>query len=436
MSTENPNIENVDLTDLQPIEPILINDEFEGLPEKFKKSVKFNVTLDKLKEVVTQYKDIEVKDLDDTESIELVQKGAKELREIRLSITAKHKELKEDSLKKGRFIDKIKNDLLEIVLPTEQVLKTQSEQIKEWQRIEKEKAKIEAEKKVNDRIDLLKSLGIEFDQELYSIGNISVDYTTIGKMDDAKFEILKAKVIEEKKKIDEKIEAERLEKERIEAERKAENDRIEAQRIEQEKQQKELDKQKAEIEKQKAEIEKQKQDAQKELLNAKKEVQLLKINALGFYLLEELEKTTFEYVFKESKISISLNEFPFSNDDDLNSFLERLENAKNSAIDLENKRIESERIEAEEKAEKERLEAERLEKERIEAEKKENERIQQIKKELTPDAAYLQNYLNEINSIKCAELSSEIMNKKRLFFGAKLKDLVDELQQEIDKILK
>jgi hypothetical protein len=75
-------------------------------------------------------KDLIVTDETQTDRMASAKEARLAMRKIRLSIEALHKELKEDSLKKGQLLDLIKRTLIGFIEPTEELLQKQEDFIK------------------------------------------------------------------------------------------------------------------------------------------------------------------------------------------------------------------------------------------------------------------------------------------------------------------
>ncbi len=71
-----------------------------------------------------------VTDVSQTELIASAREARLSIRKIRLAVTNKHQELKEDSLKKGQALDKIKRVLLGLIEPIEEHLQQQEDFVK------------------------------------------------------------------------------------------------------------------------------------------------------------------------------------------------------------------------------------------------------------------------------------------------------------------
>lgn len=131
----------------------------------------------------------------------------KALKSIRIAVDKKHKELKEDALRKGQLLDSIKRTLTGLIVPIEEHLERQEKfvEIQEQERIKK----LEAE-----RIELLTPYFDPIALKALGLGGMS---------DDAFNNLLEGQRLAHESKIREQ---ERIEKERIDAEkRKAEEER-------------------------------------------------------------------------------------------------------------------------------------------------------------------------------------------------------------------
>lgn len=104
-----------------------------------------------------------ITDINQVQEMEQAAIARKALVKVRTSLTAKHKELKEDSLKYGRLLDGIKNRLISLTEPIEAHLREQEEFA------ERQKA-AQAEVLKAKRLELLSPYGV--DTQFYDFGNM------------------------------------------------------------------------------------------------------------------------------------------------------------------------------------------------------------------------------------------------------------------------
>lgn len=211
-----------------------------------------------------------VKDIKDEHTIAKATAAYKQVRDVRIGIEKKRKELKEGALNFGRAVDNEAKRLTALVEPIEAHLAEQKNFIDN----EKDKirvAKDEAQKlRMQERTNKLLSFGAVFDGENFTLKEgdevLTLSALDAKMSDDQAFNILllKMEILHEKSKI--RIAAEqdaaRIERERVErikADQEAEAARLEAIRVEQEKAQAELKRQQNEVAEQKRELERQKQ---------------------------------------------------------------------------------------------------------------------------------------------------------------------------------
>lgn len=166
----------------------------------------------------------------------------REVRQKRLGVEAKHKEVKADYLTITQVIDGTKREILGMLKPLEDQAGAELDWLEnEKKRIAEEKER-EEQTKLQNRVNELLANGMVFNGSFYEIGEISVDVLTIKMFDDEKFSDLLSRV----KKINEEIlEAKRKE----EQEKEAEKQRLAKQKEEQDAAQRLLDEQKAAMQK-------------------------------------------------------------------------------------------------------------------------------------------------------------------------------------------
>jgi len=198
-------------------------------------------------------KAIVITDVSQTHEMKIAREARLALREIRLASEKVRKQLKEDSLRKGKAIDGMHNILKAIVEPLEQHLKEQEDYVELQQAKEKALREQERSQIIAPYLDMLG-------------GPLSF---SLGDMTEEQWESYIAGVKARHEQIEQekaKAEAERIERERKEAEERA---KIEAEnaklREEAEKREKQIAKEKAEAEaKAKAEREKIEAERKKE----------------------------------------------------------------------------------------------------------------------------------------------------------------------------
>lgn len=186
---------------------------------------------------------INITDENQVQEMQLARESRIALKNIRVEVEKKRKELKEESLRKGKAIDGMANVIKFLVKPIEEHLQKQEDFIK----IRKEKKKQE---RLNKRIALLAPY------------NVDTEYVDIVNMDDNKFDIFlnnEKTRYDAAKKAERKAEEERIAREKAEAE---ERERI---RIENEKLRKEAEEREKQLEKERKEREKIEAENQKKI---------------------------------------------------------------------------------------------------------------------------------------------------------------------------
>ncbi len=182
-------------------------------------------------EWVTKAKTLKVTDESQITEMTEARKARLALKDIRVNLEKKRKELKEESLRKGKAIDGMANILKFLIEPIEEYLEKQEKfvEIRETER----KAKLEAERKI-----ALEQLGVD------------TAFYDLKEMPQATFDQLVAQAEESKRLKDEaekRAEQERLDREKKEAEER------EAQKIENERLKKEAEAREAELKKEREE---------------------------------------------------------------------------------------------------------------------------------------------------------------------------------------
>ena len=161
-----------------------------------------------------------VTSIDQTDKMELAKESRLALKTIRCSVEKKRKELKDESLKKGKAIDGVANIIKKLISPIEDHLQRQENYIKIIE--DERKAKLKTDREA----ELLKC---EIDTSFYNLGEMTTEvYDNL--LINAKKEY--ADKQEEIKRIEERVEAEKLEQERV----RQENEQLRKQAVEQEKQ--------------------------------------------------------------------------------------------------------------------------------------------------------------------------------------------------------
>lgn len=206
-------------------------------------------------EILQTYETIVVTDESQIDLMKEAKEKRLTLKNIRISVEKKRKELKEDSLRTGRAIDSVAKYVKENIEPAEKYLELQ-EKFADIKKAERQaQIKLERTEKLMQYTD---------DISMYNIDGI----------EDETFEFLLEKV---KKEHDDKIAAEKAEADRIEKERLAKEADDKRIREENEKLRKEAEKREAEIELQrKAEVE---AEAKREVERQKEVARLAKIEA-------------------------------------------------------------------------------------------------------------------------------------------------------------
>lgn len=243
-----------------------------------------------LAELKKKYGKLKVTSLNDKDTYEEVKKAISVVRPLRTGLEKKSKELKEDAQTYIKLVNSQEKFIQAEVAKIEEPLWVEREKYEAMQKAEAERIERETQERYDNRMAELKSNGLKFDGEMYSIREISIDAMFVKGIDDEKYNSLLEKVkvanalnvkeeeerqaeAERQRIADElekkKVEDARLENERIQAQLKAQQDALQKQmddfnrmkkeeedkiqaekdRIERERKQKEADEAKAQLEK-------------------------------------------------------------------------------------------------------------------------------------------------------------------------------------------
>lgn len=165
------------------------------------------------------YLPLKINGIDDKEGFKAVHAARMIVKDSRIKVEKKRKELKEDALRYGQAIDKEANRIKALIAPVEEHLDAEENAVEEAKKaIEAEKARQE-ELRIQARRDLLVALGIQFNGQMWSYQALTLPEPLLKVSSDEQFEKLFAQFNE----------AVAAEKERLAAEeaaRKAESERL------------------------------------------------------------------------------------------------------------------------------------------------------------------------------------------------------------------
>ena len=178
---------------------------------------KFNFVDSEIAKMKEEFKDLEIKGLDDKEGIAKVADALKIISSKRTGIESKRTELKDFYLNTGRGIDAEAKRIQTLIAEVENPLKEKKNAIDLQIKKAKEEEEARLQKILDEKVETLKDAGIVFDGAFYSIGeSISVDLATINGLDEESFNKLLEAVKMAKKAIDEVEELKALHNERKE----------------------------------------------------------------------------------------------------------------------------------------------------------------------------------------------------------------------------
>ena len=165
---------------------------------------KFNFVDSEIAKMKEEFKDLEIKGLDDKEGIAKVADALKIVSSKRTGIESKRTELKDFYLNTGRGIDAEAKRIQALIAEVENPLKEKKNAIDLQIKKAKEEEEARLQKILDEKVETLKDAGIVFDGAFYSIGDsISVDLATINGLDEESFNKLLEAVKKAKEKIDE-----------------------------------------------------------------------------------------------------------------------------------------------------------------------------------------------------------------------------------------
>jgi DNA repair exonuclease SbcCD ATPase subunit len=152
------------------------------------KPIEYGVTKIALKEQLQEFAGLQIHGINDKDGYEVVRRAIATARDLRLTIEAKRKELKQVSLDYGRMVDDIAKDLQAEIEPVEQALRKEKEKVdNELERIRAEK-EAERQRKIGERINALLSLGFQLVGFEYRYYKMSISVDSISTMPDSEFD--------------------------------------------------------------------------------------------------------------------------------------------------------------------------------------------------------------------------------------------------------
>jgi hypothetical protein len=221
---------------------------------------KFNIADAAIAQMKEKFSGLKIRDLDDREGMKAVKSAWQIVRNNRLAIEKKHKEIKADYLAVSRAIDGEKNRLLDLITPLEDELKTELDRM-ETERREAEEARERLEQeRLQGRVNLLIEHGMAFNGSFYAIGEtVALDVVTLKNLQENEFSALLERVKLENAKI---IEARQAE----EARQREEREKFQREQEEQQRRADELKKQEEDMKRQQADMIKTRTDLRVEVL--------------------------------------------------------------------------------------------------------------------------------------------------------------------------
>lgn len=194
---------------------------------------KFNITDSAIAEMKEQFMPLIITGLDDKDGLKKVHDARIIVRNKRIEVEKKGKELRADANAFNKAVLAEENRIVKMLEPIESHLQSQEDIIEqEKERIRAEKEKIEQER-IQKRINRLINLKMQFDGSAYSFGDLSIQTIQVSGFTNEQFDEFLLKIEAAK-------ETERLRIEAEEAAKKKELEQFYAKKAEQEIREKEL----------------------------------------------------------------------------------------------------------------------------------------------------------------------------------------------------
>lgn len=305
-----------------------------AITDKLRELTTFDKTVEECNAMVAMYMPLKVESVDDKEGLTAVHNARMTVKQTRVDIDNRRKELKRPLIDAGKYVETEAKKLIGILTPVEQHLQEQEDVVK------REKERLEAEAKEKRDAILIERM-----KALLAVGAGNVLPTELAMWDDDFYaEQITAATDANNRKLEQE------EKER--KEREKEQQRLQAQKDEQDRIQKELDDKQAALDRQLAEIQAAKDRAAQERL-ANRSARLMNANVvMSTNLVESLSDTDFD-----AAISKAIEDRAIQAEEDRKA----VEREKSEAAELARKDTEQ-RIarEAQEKLDREKAAAEKV----------------------------------------------------------------------------
>lgn len=342
---------NVQARDITHVEvenpPVPLTAEQQGQKE----IEKFNLAREWITTKKLEYSLLKINGVDDKVGYKAVESAWQTMRNKRLAVEKKHKELKADYIVITRLIDGEKNDLTGLLKEGDGGEDWLGKQLDAIENIKKEEAariEREAQEKLQGRVNELIGKGMAFNGSYYAIGdNITIDVVTLKSMNDEVYGQLCTRV-------DEAAAGIKKEKERIEREEQEERERMAAAKKKNDEDALLLQQAQDKLKKDREELENQKQ----ELLRAKVKARAGTLEALGMKHDYQSSKWKFGTI-DFGRVEVILSEVIAKSDEDWTTYFEQTKvtiadmKQKQEAKDAERAAEEKAEQEAEDKKQKE-----------------------------------------------------------------------------------
>ena len=210
--------------------------------------ITYPVLEEQIREAADRYMSLTVSGVDDTEGLKLVHDSRIEVKQMRIAIEKRRKELKADSLEYGRQVDKVAKALTSLIEPVEKHLEHEEGIVEREKERLRQEAELRRQQRIRERLEALRA-----------VGHVALE-SDVANLVPSQFDALlaaKTKEHAERQELERQAEAERkriAEEQRIEAEKlAAERQELERQRREQAAAQEKIEAEKRRIAEQEAE---------------------------------------------------------------------------------------------------------------------------------------------------------------------------------------
>jgi hypothetical protein len=394
--------------------------------------IKFDITQAAIAEMKEKYLPLKTNGVEDKDAFAVVKEARQIVKKKRIELDKKRKELNAEALTWQRNVNRIAQELTEPLEEIEAHLEKEEKKVQvELDRIKQEKQQ-EEQKMIQSRVAKLIGMGMVFNGEEYSKGELTMTSLEIKGLDDELFENFVAKIEEINAK--EKAEADRLKLEQEEKEKA-----LNKQKEEQEQEAAKIAEKKAKQEEEQKKLDEEKRKFEEDKENLKKEK--YKARASRLFSLG-MKYTENKYEFGDGKIQVPkkiLDEYDeVAWTGMIGTLEESINTAKKEADQAREKEIEKAKAEAAEKA---KNEAEAAAKKKAEDDAKAKEDAdrrakeeEENRKRLMPDIEKLQELRKVFGNINIPEVKEQEAKDIVEAVRKQGKDIVAFLDNKINEV--